>query len=509
ICQMHYPDSVDESGVQRKRLAFDELFMLQLAVMTQKRLWKEGGDGKAIASGVDMLEPFFESLPFELTGAQYRVLEEVFADIRSPKPMRRLLQGDVGSGKTVVAAAAMLAAVQNGYQAALMAPTEILAEQHFLTICSLLSESELETDGKYVATLKVAGMDERIVVGLLLGSHRKRVKDDVHAMLAAGAIDIIIGTHALIQNAVEVPNLALVVVDEQHRFGVMQRSSLGEKGARPHMLAMSATPIPRSLALTVYGDLDVSVIDEMPPGRQSIRTRWVDPERRDAAYGLVRKEVEAGRQAFIVCPLIEESEVIQSRAAVVEHERLSTQVFPDLKLGLLHGRMSLQEKEEVMDRFKTRKVDILVSTPVVEVGIDVPNATVMFIDGADRFGLSQLHQFRGRVGRGEHQSYCLLLADSPGMEARKRLKLLERLSDGFELAEEDLKLRGPGDYAGTRQSGLPSLSVASITDQDILALARREAIRLLDADPELTSDANQSLGEHLRKYAGGLTADVS
>jgi len=289
----------------------------------------------------------------------------------------------------------------------------------------------------------------------------------------------------------------------------MQRASLSEKGARPHVLAMSATPIPRSLALTVYGDLDVSVIDEMPPGRESIRTRWVQSDRRDAAYGFVRKEVQAGRQAFIVCPLIEESEAIQSRAAVVEHERLSTQVFPELNLGLLHGRMSLQEKEEVMDRFKTREIDILVSTPVIEVGIDVSNATVMLIDGADRFGLSQLHQFRGRVGRGKHQSYCLLMADSPGMEARKRLKLLERVRDGFELAEEDLKIRGPGDYAGTRQSGLPSLRVASITDQDILAMARREAMRLLEIDPELTSEVNEPLGEYLRKYAGGLTADIS
>ena len=509
IYQMHYPDSEDERRAARKRLAFDELFILQLAVMTQKRLWKESGEGTAIRSGVDMLEPFFDALPFELTGAQYRVLDEMFTDIRSTKPMRRILQGDVGSGKTVVAAAAMLAAVQAGYQAALMAPTEILAEQHFLTICNLLSETELEADGKYVVTLNVAGIKESVVIGLLLGSHRKRVKDDIYAMLGAGAIDIIIGTHALIQSPVDIPKLALVVVDEQHRFGVMQRASLSEKGARPHVLAMSATPIPRSLALTVYGDLDVSVIDEMPPGRESIRTRWVQSDRRDAAYGFVRKEVEAGRQAFIVCPLIEESEAIQSRAAVVEHERLSTQVFPELNLGLLHGRMSLQEKEEVMGRFKTREIDILVSTPVIEVGIDVPNATVMLIDGADRFGLSQLHQFRGRVGRGDHQSYCLLMADSPGMEARKRLKLLERVRDGFELAEEDLKIRGPGDYAGTRQSGLPSLRVASITDQDILAMARREAMRLLETDPELTSEANESLGEHLRKYAGGLTADVS
>jgi ATP-dependent DNA helicase RecG len=509
IMNMHYPDSEDDRRVARKRLAFDEMFMLQLAVMTQKRLWKEGGEGRAIPSGLDLLEPFFESLPFQLTGAQYRVIEEVFADIRLSKPMRRMLQGDVGSGKTVVAAAAMLASVQNGYQSALMAPTEILAEQHFLTICSLLSETALEADGKYVVTLQVAGMDKQVVVGLLLGSHRKRVKDDVYAMLTAGSIDIIIGTHALIQSSVDIPNLALVVVDEQHRFGVMQRASLSDKGTRPHVLAMSATPIPRSLALTVYGDLDSSVIDEMPPGRESIRTRWVESERRDTAYGFVRKEVEAGRQAFIVCPLIEESEAIQSRAAVVEHERLSKQVFPDLKVGLLHGRMPLKEKEEIMDSFKSGEINILVSTPVIEVGIDVPNATVMLIDGADRFGLSQLHQFRGRVGRGEHQSYCLLMADSPGMEARKRLKLLERVQDGFKLAEEDLKLRGPGDYAGTRQSGLPSLKVASILDQDILALARREAIRLLEADPELTLDDNEMLGQQLKKYSGGLTADIS
>jgi ATP-dependent DNA helicase RecG len=348
-----------------------------------------------------------------------------------------------------------------------------------------------------------------LAVALLLGRQRKRVKDDVRTMLASGAIDIVIGTHALIQGSVEMPELALVVVDEQHRFGVMQRASLGEKAARPHVLAMSATPIPRSLALTVYGDLDVSVIDELPPGRSFARTRWVETERRDAAYDLIREQVEAGRQAFIVCPLVEESEVIESRAAVEEHRRLSAEVFPDLPLGLLHGRMSLQEKEGVMAEFKANNLAILVSTSVVEVGIDVPNATVMMIDGADRFGLSQLHQFRGRVGRGEHQSFCLLLADSPGEEARHRLNLLERVHDGFELAEEDLKIRGPGDYMGTRQSGLPDLKVATLTDYDILALAKREAARILESDPDLLQDGREALARRLSEHAAGLVAEAS
>ena len=357
--------------------------------------------------------------------------------------------------------------------------------------------------------MQVEPLSKPLTIGLLLGSLPKRVKDDMHKRIAQGEVDIIIGTQALIQGTVEIPKLALVVVDEQHRFGVMQRASLREKGLRPHLLAMSATPIPRSLALTVYGDLDVSVIDELPPGRQSIRTRWIEPERRQAAYGFVRKQVEEGRQAFIVFPLIDESEAIQSRAATVEHERLSTQVFPDLKLGLLHGRMALREKEQVMELFQQGDLDILVSTSVVEVGIDVPNAAVMLIDGADRFGMAQLHQFRGRVGRGQHQSYCLLLADKPGLEAQERLKLVARISDGFQLAEEDLRLRGPGDYLGTRQSGLPDLRVARITDQEILSLARRKAMRLLEADPDLSKAENAALSEHYARYAAGLADDVS
>ncbi len=509
VAQMHNPETQAQKQAARYRLAFDELFMMQLTVTTQKHQWRQEGAGAPLVTATKQIDEFLSSLPFQLTGAQTTALDEVLADIRSDRPMRRLLQGDVGSGKTAVAATAMVAAAHQGKQSALMAPTEILAEQHFLTIAKLLSGSDPSADGQHVVTIDVTGLDRPLAVALLLGRQRKRVKDDVRAMLASGAIDIVIGTHALIQGSVEMPELALVVVDEQHRFGVMQRASLGEKAARPHVLAMSATPIPRSLALTVYGDLDVSVIDELPPGRSFARTRWVETERRDAAYDLIREQVEAGRQAFIVCPLVEESEVIESRAAVEEHRRLSAEVFHDLPLGLLHGRMSLQEKEGVMAEFKANNLAILVSTSVVEVGIDVPNATVMMIDGADRFGLSQLHQFRGRVGRGEHQSFCLLLADSPGEEARHRLNLLERVHDGFELAEEDLKIRGPGDYMGTRQSGLPDLKVATLTDYDILALAKREAARILESDPDLLQDGREALARRLSEHAAGLVAEAS
>ena len=509
ILQMHYPDTMEDWRGARRRLAFDELFMMQLAVVKQKRSWREEGAGTPLPARPEVLSAFLDSLPFTLTDAQAAALDDILSDTGSNRPMRRLLQGDVGSGKTVVAAAAMVVAVENGKKAALMVPTEILAEQHFMTISRLLSRADLSPDEGPVVELQAAGLSRPLVLGLLLGRQTKRVKDSVHAMLAQGAIDIVIGTHALIQEGVEIADLALVVVDEQHRFGVLQRASIGDKGQRPHLLAMSATPIPRSLALTVYGDLDISAIDQLPPGRQSIRTRWVESTRREAAYDLVRKQVEEGRQAFIVCPLVEESEAIQSRAAVKEHDRLSEKVFPELRLGLLHGRMSLKEKLLVMKRFQANDLDILVSTAVVEVGIDVTNATVMLIDGADRFGLSQLHQFRGRVGRGEHQSYCLLLSDAPGEEAQKRLKLLERVSDGFQLAEEDLKMRGPGDYLGTRQSGMPTLRVARITDLDILALARREATTILDEDPTLSHQEHSALAMRLSQHAQGLVTEAS
>ena len=509
IAQGHYPDSPSDWSAARRRLAFDELFLMQLAVLVRKRRWQEEAKGIAIKVDTPSLAAFLNSLPFELTGPQSRALDEILEDQKKDRPMNRLLQGDVGSGKTVVAAAALLVAAIDGYQGALMAPTEILAEQHFLTLEHLLTGISQTVEEENLFSVQVGPHSTPITIGLLLGSLSKKAKDEVQRRIAGGDIDIVVGTHALIQGGVEIPRLALVVVDEQQRFGVMQRASLREKGERPHLLAMSATPIPRSLALTLYGDLDISVIDELPPGRQRIRSRWVEPGRRDAAYNFVRREVEAGRQAFIVCPLVEESEAVQSRAATEEHDRLSSEVFPELSLGLLHGRMALREKEQVMQSFQGGELDVLVCTPVVEVGIDVPNATIMLIDGADRFGLAQLHQFRGRVGRGKHQSYCLLLADSPAEEARERLRLVERIHDGFELAEEDLRLRGPGDYMGTRQSGLPEFRVARVTDHDILSLARREAAALLDMDPELSREENSSLSEQLTRYTEGFTQEVS
>jgi ATP-dependent DNA helicase RecG len=497
IDKMHYPDSSAVWNAARRRLAFDELFLLQYAVLERRRDWRDHGEGVSLSEGREALDAFLESLPFKLTTAQSKVLAEIMGDVRSERPMARMLQGEVGSGKTVVAAAALLVAALNGHQGALMAPTEILAEQHFITVGELLSGLPIVSRGDHTVSVEPGSGNEPVTIGLLLGSMRKRVKEEMHDRVAAGAVDILIGTHAIIQSSVEFPSLALVVVDEQQRFGVMQRSSLREKGVRPHLLAMSATPIPRSLALTLYGDLDMSVIDELPPGRQEIRTRWMGPDRRDVAYKFVRKQVGQGRQAFIVCPLIEESESIQARAAKVEHERLSAEVFPELRLGLLHGRMALSEKERVMEAFKKGDLDILVSTPVVEVGIDIPNASVMLIDGAERFGLAQLHQFRGRVGRGEHESFCLLLTEAAGNEALERVRTVERVSDGFQLAEEDLRLRGAGDYLGTRQSGLPDLRVARITDQDILSLARKEAARIQESDPDLSDEGHAPLRKRL------------
>ena len=414
--------------------------------------------------------------------------------------MRRLLQGDVGSGKTVVAAAAMIKAVASGKQSALMAPTEVLAEQHFHTLSSLLLASEgvkegIVEDGEFENVIKIQGMEsgKDITLALLVGSLNEKVKNTTREKLASGDIDIVVGTHALIQESVDIPNLAMLVVDEQHRFGLLQRSVLLEREPRPHMLVMSATPIPRSLALAMAGELDISVINEMPVGRKPIRTIVESSERRENIYIFMKEQIKEGRQAFIVFPLIDDSESIQARAAVSEYERLSYEVFPELKLGLLHGRMSLIEKENVMDDFKSGRLDILLATAVVEVGIDVPNASVMLIDGAERFGLSQMHQFRGRVGRGEFQSHCILVSDSPGEEARNRMEILRRTSDGFKLAEEDLKIRGPGDYIGTRQSGAPIFKVAEISDTELMELAGIEAERILEYDPNLASADNMLL----------------
>ncbi|MBI2869911.1 MAG: ATP-dependent DNA helicase RecG [Chloroflexi bacterium] len=484
VAQAHYPDDQSGKDKARLRLAFDELFLLQIGVMGRKRDWRQGRPGQALDADAPLVRSFLSSLPFELTGAQKRVLGEIMTDLRKTEPMSRLLQGDVGSGKTVLATAALLTAAAAGYQSALMAPTEILAGQHFATIGGLLSNLASPADSGSVLTF--SGLLPRpLRVALLTGDISQSRKHELQQLVSDREIDIAIGTHALTQKGVEFSRLGLVVIDEQHRFGVAQRSALRQKGLNAHMLVMTATPIPRTLALTMFGDLDISVLDELPPGRQSIKTRWLKPAQRSAAYAFIRQQAVAGRQAFIICPLIEESDAVQAQAAVSEYQTLSEKVFPDLRLGLLHGRMTPAEKDAVMGNFRAGEIDILVSTPVIEVGIDVPNATVMLVESADRFGLSQLHQFRGRVGRGAEQSYCMLLADNPSEVGRQRLDIIERVRDGFVLAEEDLKMRGPGEFFGTRQSGLPDLRMARLSDLPLLQQARSEATALFEKDPYL------------------------
>ena len=504
IAQAHYPENEALKDGARRRLAFDELFLMQLALLARRRDWRESGEANAIQADRQVVDGFVGSLPFTLTGAQRRALDEILADLAKVRPMTRLLQGEVGSGKTVVATAALLAAVACGYQGAFMAPTEILAEQHFRNISTLLERVGDETGVEGGLRTFTGVIPEGITLALLTGSTKKHEKEQVHQAVSEGRVSIVIGTHALIQEAVEFNRLGLVVVDEQHRFGVMQRTALREKGFNPHLLVMTATPIPRSLALTLYGDLDLSVVDELPQGRQPVKTVCLEPEERDRAYGFIRSQVGEGRQAFVICPLIEESEAIDARAAIAEYERLSTRVFPDLRVGLVHGRLKAADKEDVMRRFRERELDLLVATSVVEVGIDIPNATLMLVEGADRFGLAQLHQFRGRVGRGEEASYCVLVAENPTPDGTRRLKALERTHDGFALAEEDMQSRGPGEFFGIRQSGLPDLKMARLSDMRLLEVARKEAIRLFKEDPDLSRSGHESLaGELARLWQDG------
>ena len=499
ISQAHYPDNTDLKDKARVRLAFDELFLLQLGVLSKKRDWQESQPGTPVNIDQKILDNFLRSLPFKLTLAQQKVLQEILGDMQKPVAMSRLLQGEVGSGKTVVAAAALLMAVADGYQTALMAPTEILAEQHFTTIHKLLSGTgHLQEERDHLYTYSGI-LPKPITIALLIGATGAKTKREIHQFIIEGKIDIVIGTHAIIQKEVEFKKLGFIVVDEQHRFGVAQRSTLRQKGTNPHVLAMTATPIPRTLALTIYGDLDLSVIDELPPGRQLIKTKWLRPDQRESAYNFVRKQVAEGHQAFIICPLIEESETIQARAAVAEYEYLSKEVFPNLRMGLLHGRMAARDKEKTMQQFHDKELDILVSTPVIEVGIDVPNATVMMVESADRFGLSQLHQFRGRVGRGPAQSYCILLSQHPSEIGQERLSVIETVHNGFRLAEEDLRLRGPGEFFGTRQSGLPDLRMAKLSDVAILELARREAEHLFARDRHLQKPEHALLVKELAR----------
>jgi len=482
IQQIHFPDDWEMVKEARHRLAFDEFLLIQLGVLKQRRIWREE-PGRPLPTDEGLLDRFLESLLFDLTKAQERVLSEILADLQESRPMSRLLQGDVGSGKTVVAAAAMLMAVANGAQGVIMAPTEILAEQHYATLNDLY---------------KTIGVNLR----LLTGSLKSEEREEAYREIASGRAQVVVGTHALIQEGLEFHDLALAVIDEQHRFGVRQRSALRQKGHNPHVLVMTATPIPRTLALTLYGDLDISVIDELPPGRKEITTQWMAPRERERAYAFLRSQVEEGNQAFIICPLVEESKKIDAKAAVEEYERLQG-IFPDLRLGLIHGRMSAPEKEAVMRDFYQGNLDILVATPVVEVGIDVPRATVLLVEGADRFGLAQLHQFRGRVGRGQVQSYCLLLADSPSSQAEERLKAIESSQDGFYLAEVDLEMRGPGEFFGTRQSGLPDLKVAKLSDVKVLEEARALAKEIFQEDPHLELPQHRLLARRVADFWRG------
>jgi len=473
--EIHFPRTMRHQENARRRLAFDELFALQLAVLRQRQMWRTE-PAPAIPTNPETLEKLIAALPYALTGAQRRAINAIVMDLAKPNAMHRLLQGDVGSGKTVVAALSMALVASQGWQAAMMAPTEILAEQHYKTLSKLFSTF---AEQNAVAPLRLV---------LLTGSTKASEKRAIYTDLADGNAQVVVGTHALIQEGLAFRNLGLVVIDEQHRFGVLQRKALRQKGGAlsPHTLVMTATPIPRTLALTLYGDLDNTVLDEMPPGRQPIETHWFAPAERERAYRFVRYQIEQGRQAFIICPLVEESEKIEAKAAIEEYERLQREVFPTLKLGLLHGKMKPAEKEAAMRAFANGETHILVSTAVVEVGIDVPNATVILIEGANRFGLAQLHQFRGRVGRGQHKSYCLLIADSSSILSDQRLQAIVNTRDGFKLAEIDLEIRGPGEFFGTRQSGDPELKLVNLRDRDLLEMAREQAEKLIERDPDLT-----------------------
>ena len=475
--RIHAPEDQAQIESARRRLAFDELFFLSLGLCRLKGR-RDRAAGPVCAGG--RVEDFAALLPFALTGAQRRAAEDCARDLAGGTPMNRLIQGDVGCGKTAVAAAAVWLAAKSGYQSALMVPTGLLAEQHFHTLSALLAPAGIRTD-------------------LLTGSAGARERREVNGRLALGQTDLVIGTHALLSDQTEIPNLGLVITDEQHRFGVNQRAMLTAKGTHPHVLVMSATPIPRTLALLIYGDLDVSVIDELPPGRQAVQTFRVHSDKRERMYGFVRKQAAAGHQTYIVCPAVEEdpdpspdAPALQSAEAYAR--RLKTEVFPDLRVECVHGRMKPKAREAVMAAFAAGTIDVLVATTVIEVGVDVPNAVLMIVENAERFGLSQLHQLRGRVGRGQAESWCILVSDAKGEAAQARLKVLCETNDGFRIAEEDLKLRGPGDLFGSRQHGLPQLRAADLTGDTRLFQQAQEAARaLLAQDPELSDPAHQAI----------------
>ena len=497
LLQIHFPDSQDQLKEARTRLAFDEIFFLQMGVFRQKQNWQDLTARKYEVSD-QWLENWLERLPFSLTDAQHRAIIDIRKDLTAGKPMNRLLQGDVGSGKTVIAAVAAAIIVENGAQVAIMAPTSILAEQHyrnFLDMCTGEDES--------------GGFPRSEQVRLLISDTPEKEKQIIREELENGKIKILIGTHALLQDPVNFKDLQLAVIDEQHRFGVEQRAILRSKGDNPHLMVMTATPIPRSLALTIYGDLEISLMDEMPPGRQDIQTHIIFPREHERAYSLIRSQVENGHQAFIVYPLVEESEKTDLKAATTAFDQLQKEVFPDLRLGLVHGRMSAEEKDQVMKDFRNGNYDILISTTVIEVGVDIPNATIMMIEAANHFGLAQLHQLRGRVGRGDAQSYCLLIPDNEDAVENERLSAMTKSNDGFYLAEVDLKLRGPGDFLGTRQSGYAHLRLASLSDVNMIEKARKFAQELIEEDANLELPENLNLAVALDKFWGSGKGDIS
>jgi ATP-dependent DNA helicase RecG len=472
---MHFPETIEENRLAKRRLAFEEFFLFQLKMIQLKKQETSKDLGKSIMYDVKVLKEFIKTLPFELTGAQKRVVNEICADLRSQEHMHRLLQGDVGSGKTIVAAIALYAVVSEGLQGALMVPTEILAEQHMESLTGVFSKTDVK-------------------VGLLTSSTKTAERRQILADLASGEMDIIVGTHSLIQDDIIFNDLSLAIIDEQHRFGVNQRKALREKGNQADVLFMTATPIPRTLAITAYGEMDVSIIDELPAGRIPIETRWILPKQVDSVLTWLNSQLKNGQQVYVICPLIEESEMLDVKNATEIYEHLKQFFEPNFKVGLLHGKMKSQEKDEIMTEFKDNDMQILVSTTVIEVGVNVPNATTMMIMDADRFGLAQLHQLRGRVGRGSLASYCILVASPKSDQGKERMKIMTETTDGFVLSQKDLEMRGPGDFFGSKQSGLPEFKVGDIVaDEMILETARVEATLLIETDDWMNDPVNASL----------------